>query len=139
MIRSTKAEIDRLSYEIIGAAIDVHKQLGPGLLESTYHQCMKIALEMRGLKFETEMLVPIIFEGHQLETMLRCDLFIEGLIPVELKSVHEIAPIFESQILTYMRLLKAPKGILINFNCRNIFHEGQMTFVNEIYNKLPDE
>ncbi len=138
MNKLTKTEIDRLSYEIIGAAIDVHKQLGPGLLESTYHQCMKIALEMRGLRFETEMKVPIVFEGHQLEASLRCDLVVEGLIPLELKAVQEIVPVFESQILTYMRLLKSPKGILINFNCRNIFNEGQLTFVNEIYKKLPD-
>ena len=134
----TKEKIDQLSYEIIGAAIDVHKQLGPGLLESVYHQCMKIALTNRGIKFETELIVPIVFEGHEVQAPLRCDLYIEGLIPVELKSVYDLAPVFESQILTYMRLLKAPKGILINFNCKNLFYEGQQTYVNEIYRKLPE-
>jgi len=89
----TKREIDRLSYKIIGAAIDVHKQLGPGLLESTYHQCMKIALQIRGLEYETKMKVTIVFEGYNVEAALRCDLFIEGLIPLELKSVQEIAPV----------------------------------------------
>ncbi len=135
----TKSKIDKISYEIIGAAIEVHKQLGPGLLESVYHKCMKIELEIRGLKFETELKVPIVYEGYELESTLRCDLFVEDLIPVELKSVIEVAPVFEAQILTYMRLLESPKGILINFNCKNLFHNGQRTFVNDIYSQLPTE
>lgn len=132
----TKSRIDQISYEIIGAAIEVHRELGPGLLESVYHECMKIELRIRGIKFETEKSVPITYDGHKLETTLRCDLFIEDLIVVELKSVLEVAPIFEAQTLTYMRLLKAPKGILINFNCKNIFHTGQRTFVNKYYSQL---
>jgi GxxExxY protein len=135
----TKSKIDKISYEIIGAAIEVHKRLGPGLLESIYHKCMKIELEIRGLKFETELKVPIVYEGCELESTLRCDLFVENLIPVELKSVIDVAPVFEAQILTYMRLLNAPKGILINFNCKNVFHDGQKTFVNAIYRNLPAE
>lgn len=78
MNKITKSRIDQISYEIIGAAIEVHRQLGPGLLESVYHECMKIELEIRGLKFETEKLVPIVYEGHELRTSLRCDLFIEN-------------------------------------------------------------
>lgn len=134
----TKSKIDEITYEIVGAAIEVHRQLGPGLLESVYHECMKIELKIRGLKFETEMKVPIIYEDYKLESILRCDLFVENLIPVELKSVLNFSPVFEAQILTYMRLLNAPKGVLINFNCKSIFHSGQKTFVNNIYRKLPD-
>jgi GxxExxY protein len=81
--------------------------------------------------------VPIIYKGNRLEASLRCDLYIENNIVVELKSTLEMHKVFESQILTYMNLLNAPKGILINFNCKNIFKEGQKTFVNEIYINLP--
>lgn len=133
----TKKEIDDLSFQIIGAAIEVHKNLGAGLLESVYHECMKEELRLRKINFHTEKTVPIIYKGNQLEASLRCDLYIENLIVVELKSTLEMNKVFESQILTYMNLLNAPKGILINFNCKNIFKEGQKTFVNEIYRNLP--
>ena len=133
----TKKEIDNLSFQIIGAAIEVHKNLGAGLLESVYHECMKEELRLRKINFHTEKKVPIIYKGNQLEANLRCDLYIENQIVVELKSTLEMNKVFESQILTYMNLLNAPKGILINFNCKNIFKEGQKTFVNEIYRNLP--
>ena len=133
----TKKEIDDLSFQIIGAAIEVHKNLGAGLLESVYHECMKEELRLRKINFHTEKTVPIIYKGNQLEASLRCDLYIENLIVVELKSTLEMNKVFESQILTYINLLNAPKGILINFNCKNIFKEGQKTFVNEIYRNLP--
>ncbi|WP_363315803.1 GxxExxY protein [Flavobacterium sp.] len=79
----------------------------------------------------------LFIKGNRLEASLRCDLYIENNIVVELKSTLEMHKVFESQILTYMNLLNAPKGILINFNCKNIFKEGQKTFVNEIYRNLP--
>lgn len=133
----TKKEIDNLSFQIIGAAIEVHKNLGAGLLESVYHECMKEELRLRKINFHTEKIVSIIYKGNQLEANLRCDLYVENLIVVELKSTLEMHKVCESQILTYMNLLYAPKGILINFNCKNIFKEGQKTFVNEIYRNLP--
>ena len=133
----TKKGIDDLSFQIIGAAIEVHKNLGAGLLESVYHECMKEELRLRKLNFHTEKMAPIIYKGNQLEANLRCDLYIENLIVVELKSTVEVHKVFDSQILTYMNLLNAPKGILINFYCKNIFKEGQKTFVNEIYRNLP--
>lgn len=132
----TKKGIDDLLFQIIGAAIEVHKNLGAGLLESVYHECMKEELRLRKINFHTEKKVPIIYKGNQLEVSLRCDLYIENLIVVELKSTLEMHKVFDSQILTYMNLLNAPKGILINFNCKNIFKEGQKTFVNEIYRNL---
>jgi GxxExxY protein len=98
---------------------------------------MKEELRLRKINFHTEKKVPIIYKGNQLEANLRCDLYIENLIVVELKSTLEMNKVFESQILTYMNLLNAPKGILIYFNCKNIFKEGQKTFVNEIYRNLP--
>jgi len=84
------------------------------------------------------MIVPVQFKGIILETDLRCDLFVENCFAVELKTVAEIAPIHKAQLLTYMKLLKAPKGILINFNCVNLFKDGRKTFVNELFKALPE-
>jgi GxxExxY protein len=132
----TQKYLDDLTYEIIGSAIEVHKTMGRGLLESVYHQCMKEELSHRKINFFTEMKVPIIYKTKELTTDFRCDLFIENCLVVELKSVLEMNSIFEAQLLTYMKLLKAPKGIIINFNCFNIFKEGQKTFVNEYFKLL---
>lgn len=134
----TKTYINELSYQIIGAAIEVHKHLGPGLLEKVYHKCLIRELEIRDIPFETEYNIPVEYKGISIDVDLRCDLIIDNLIIVELKSVENILPIYEAQILTYMKLLEAPKGILINFNVVNLFKEGQKTFVNEIYRSLSD-
>ncbi|QQS28477.1 MAG: GxxExxY protein [Sphingobacteriales bacterium] len=133
----TKKYLDELTYEIIGSAIEVHKAMGTGLLESVYHLCMKEELMYRKINFQTEMKIPVIYKQKNLDIDFRCDLFVENCIVVELKAVTEIIPIHEAQLLTYMKLLKCPKGILINFNCSNIFKDGQKTFVNEYFAKLP--
>ncbi len=135
----TKKYLDDLTYQIIGAAIDIHKALGPGLLESVYHKCMKQELSLRKLGSLSELLVTVSYKGIDLDTELRCDLLVENTIVVELKAVDAIAPIHEAQLLTYMKLLEKPKGILINFNCANLFKEGQKTFVNELFRCLPEE
>lgn len=135
-MRLTKTQIKDLTYQINGIAIEVHKAIGPGLLESVYHKCMIHELNMRGISFKTELVVPINYKGLQLDTELRCDLFIEDTIAVELKAVEKILPIHEAQLLTYMNLLEVPFGILYNFNTTNIFHDGQKTYVNEIYRIL---
>jgi GxxExxY protein len=132
----TKSYIKDLTYKINGAAIEVHKELGPGLLESVYHKCLKRELELRDIKFKSELIIPIDYKGIAIDSELRCDLFVEDVIVVELKSVEKILPIHQSQLLTYMKLLESPQGILINFNCSNIFNEGQKTYVNEIYRTL---
>lgn len=134
----TKTSLDQLTYDIIGAAIQVHNQLGPGLLESIYHECMKIELANRNIPFMTEMSVPVFYDEQRLETVLRCDLYVAGSVVVELKATKTIEPIFEAQLLTYMKLLDSPKGVLINFNCMNIFHGGQKTLVSDKYRKLPE-
>ena len=133
----TKKYLDKLTYDVIGAAIEVQKALGAGLLESVYHECLKHELFLRKINFSTEMVVPVQFKEIILETELRCDLFVENCLAVELKSVVELLPINEAQLLTYMKLLKAPKGLLINFNCINLFRDGQKTFVNELFRNLP--
>lgn len=134
----TKSYLDQLTYDVIGAAIEVHSNLGPGLLESIYHECMKIELRKRNIPFKTELRVPLSYNGQLLDTVLRCDLYVANSIVVELKAAKAIEPIFEAQLLTYMKLLDTPKGILINFNCTNIFREGQKTIVNELYRNLQE-
>ena len=133
----TKKYLDELTYEVIGAAIEVHKIMGKGLLESVYHQCMMEELRHRKINFQTELRIPVIYKGKELESDFRCDLFVESCLIVELKAVIEMIPFFEVKLLNYMNLLKAPKGILLNFNCNNIFRDGQKTFVNEYFRNLP--
>lgn len=132
----TKSEVDKISYNVIGAAIEVHKHLGPGLLESMYHKCLMKELTLRGMKFRSELTVDVEYKGEVIATGLRCDLLVEDILVIELKAVDEVNSICEAQLLTYMKLLKKPKGILINFNCHNIFKYGQKTFVNKIYEEL---
>lgn len=135
----TKKYLDSLTYEIIGGAIEVHKIMGRGLLESVYHQCLKEELLHKKINFLTEMKIPVVYKGKTLDMNFRCDLFVERSIVVELKSVQEIVPAHEAQLLSYMKLLRCPKGILINFNCSNLFKEGQKTFVNEYFRTLPSQ
>ena len=134
----TKKYLDNLTYEIIGCAIEVHKALGRGLLESAYHKCLIEELKIKKIDFQTEMKIPFEYKGKTLDIDFRCDLYIENAIVVELKAVNEINSFNEAQLLTYMSLLKCPKGILINFNCFNIYKEGQRTFVNNYYSSLPN-
>jgi GxxExxY protein len=136
--KMTKQFLDKLTYQIVGAAIEVHKSLGAGLLESVYHECLKHELSLRNVIFCSEMAVPIHFKGINIETDLRCDLFIENCLVIEIKSVSELASIHKAQLLTYMKLLKSPKGLLFNFNCVNLFRDGQKTFVNEFFRDLPE-
>lgn len=134
----TKEYLDDLTYEVIGSAIEVHKTMGRGLLESVYHLCLKEELRHRKIDFQTEMKIPVIYKGKTLDIDFRCDLFVEQCLVVELKAVQEMTSIFEAQLLTYMNLLQAPKGLLINFNCSNIFRDGQKTFVNKHFRLLAD-
>ncbi len=135
----TQNEINKLSFDILGYAIEVHKELGPGLLESIYEKCLAHILIQNGYLVSRQQSVPLTFRGLKLDCDLRFDLWINDSIIVELKTVEELLPIHEAQLLTYLKLLKKPKGILINFNCTNIFKEGQRTFVTEYFRSLPKE
>jgi GxxExxY protein len=134
----TKTILKELVYQVNGAAIEVHKALGPGLLESVYHKCMKKELEFSGISFQSELIVPVNYRGMDINTELRCDLFIENILAVELKAVEYVLPVHEAQLITYMKLLNVPKGLMINFNVNHIFKQGQKTFVNEMYRFLPE-
>ena len=135
----TKSYLKNLVYQVNGAVIEVHKNIGPGLLESVYHQCLKKELELRKINYLSEFSIPLNYKGLELESKLRCDLFIENTLVVELKAVTEMNAIFDAQLLTYMNLLNAPIGLLINFNVRNIYYEGQKTIVNDIFSRLEEE
>ena len=134
---TTQTYLDELTYDVIGASIEVHKTLGSGLLESVYQKCLEEELKYRNINFQSEKTISVIYRDKEMNVDFRCDFFIENCLVVELKSVNEMSSIFEAQLLTYMKLLKSPKGILINFNCFNIFKEGQKTFVNEYFKLLP--
>jgi len=110
-------ELNELSSKIIKAAINVHRELGPGLLESVYQSCMVIELKNMGMEVQSEVPLPIIYRGQKVcEEGFRMDLLVEDQIIVELKSVEKIQPVHPKQLLTYLRLAKKPLGLLINFN-----------------------
>ena len=109
-------ELNDLTREIIGAAIEVHKQLGPGMLESAYEECLSYELDVRGLSVARQKPVPVVYKEVKLECGYRIDILVNDTVVLELKSVDVLAPIHEAQVLTYMRFAKRKIGLLINFN-----------------------
>jgi len=134
----TKKYLKDLIYHVNGAAIEVHKNIGAGLIESIYHQCMIKELSLRGINFQSELVIPVEYKGLELESDLRCDLFIENCLVLELKACDQIIPVHVAKLMSYMKLLQSPIGLIINFNVTNIYHEGQKTYVNELYRWLED-
>ena len=133
---TTQSRVDELTYKINGACIEVHKIIGPGLLESVYHKCLEEELKLRDIKFKSQFKIPLFYKGKELFCDFFCDFLIEDCIVIELKSVSALSDIHRAQILNYINLMKKPKGILFNFNVKNIMHQGQETFVNEYYKAL---
>lgn len=115
-------EFDALSNRVIGCAIEVHRVLGPGLLESTYKQCLVHELGLNGIACLAEHPLPVNYKGERLDCGYRVDLLIEGVLIVELKSVERVLPIHEAQLLTYMKLAGLSTGLLINFNVTQLKH-----------------
>ena len=134
----TKKTVTQLSYEITGFAIKVHKSIGPGLLENVYEKCLKYELENNGYRVSQQMSVPIIYDDLQLDANFRLDLLVNETVIVEIKAHESILPIHEAQLITYMKLLKKPQGLLINFFSKNIT-KSMKPFVNEYFSVLPDE
>lgn len=133
----TQSYLTDLTYKINGACIEVHKILGPGLLESVYHQCLKEELSIRNIEFKSEFKVPVVYKEKLVDCVFFCDFLVEDLIVIELKSFVQLAEIHRAQLINYINLLKMPKGILINFNVKNLYYDGQETFVNKYYEMLP--
>ena len=113
---STKVE--KIGEEVIDSSVKVHRAMGPGLLESVYEECMTHELSQRGLSVARQVILPICYDGHALESGLRLDLLVEELVVVELKSVEKLLPVHEAQLMTYLRLSGRRLGFLINFNMR---------------------
>ena len=122
-------EEDTLSKEIIGAAIEVHRNLGPGLLESAYEECLCRELAICGIAFERQKSLAVSYKGVKLDCGYRLDIVVGGLIILELKAVDQIEPIHEAQLLTYLKLSNLKLGILINFNVP-ILRDGIKRIVN---------
>ena len=112
----TKLIYEGLTEQIIGAAIEVHKAIGPGLLKSVYQECMCHELNLRGLRFRREVVVPVVYKGVALDCGYRLDMIVEETVILELKSAARIIPVHEAQLLTYLKLLNKPVGFIINFN-----------------------
>ena len=119
---------ENLSGQIIGAAIEVHRNLGPGLLESAYEECLAYELRQKKLSYERQKELPIVYKNLKLEYGYKLDLLVENSIIVEIKSVEKIAPVHTAQILTYMRLANIKIGLLINFNV-TVLKNGIKRFV----------
>jgi len=109
-------EDNEITEKVIGAAIEVHRHLGPGLLESAYEQCLCYELSSLGLQFQRQMPVPILYKGIKLDSVYKVDLFVEETVIVELKAVEELLPIHKAQLLTYLKASNTRVGLLINFN-----------------------
>ena len=118
--KDTKASADRLSYDIVGAAIEVHRQLGPGLLESAYEACICREFVLRGIKFERQVALPLRYRGMTVECGYRLDLIVAGLVIVEVKAAAKVLAIHRAQVLTYLKLLKLNLGFIINFNVERL-------------------
>ena len=132
----TQKYITDLTYKIIGCCIEVHRILGPGLLEKIYMKALQEEFKIQEINYESEFNIHVDYKGKDLDCDLRCDFLIEGCIVLEVKSVADLHDIHTAQTLNYMNLLKTPKAILVNFNVTNIFKEGQKTFLSKYYQQL---
>ena len=124
-------DINNLSSTIIGAAIEVHKTLGPGLLESAYEECLCHELSLRGVSFERQKTLSVEYKGKKLDCGYRLDIIVENTIILELKSCEKIEPIHKAQLLTYLKLSGLHLGLLLNFNVP-VMRDGIIRIVNEL-------
>ena len=124
-----RALANELSSRVIGAAIEVHRQLGPGLLESAYESCLCHELGIRSIPFERQVPLPVVYKGLEIDCAYRLDVLVGGLVVLELKAVDKLLPIFDAQLLTYLRLSHLWLGLLINFNVE-MLKDGIKRLVN---------
>ncbi len=132
----TQKYITDLTYRINGACIEVHKILGAGLAEIVYHKALEKEFKLRNIEYKSEFQIPVIYKDEYLKCDFKCDFLIENLIVLEIKAVSSILEIHRSQVINYINLLKVPKGILVNFNVKNIYHFGQETFINKYFDQF---
>ncbi len=132
----TQKHISEISYKIIGCAIEVHRYLGPGLLESVYETCFIDEMNSTGLSVSSHVCVPVHYKGRDLGGSLKLDLLVEDLIVVEERAVEAILPLHRAQLLSYLKLARKPKGLLINFNSQNI-KDQLVSLVTDDFATLP--
>ena len=125
-----KERLDQITRRVIGAAIEVHKTVGPGLLESAYQVCLAFELREQGLKVEEQLPLPVIYKNVKLDCGYRIDLLVENEIVVEIKAIELLAPIHDAQLLSYLRLSRKRVGLLMNFHMR-VLRDGLKRIVNE--------
>ena len=123
--------LNALTERIIGAAIEVHKALGPGLLESAYETCLAYELVKRGLKVERQKPLPLTYDGVQLDCAYRMDLVVEGAVVIEVKSIAQLERVHEAQMISYLKLSGLRVGLIVNFNVRNLTRDGLWRRVND--------
>lgn len=132
----TQKYIQDVSYKIIGCSIEVHKHLGPGLLESVYESCLIDELKSSGLYVKSQLFVPLVYKSKELNSSLKLDILVNDIIIVELKAVEIMIPLYKAQLLSYLKLADKPKGLLINFHCENIT-EQMVSLVTDKFSQLP--
>lgn len=132
-----KKVITQLSYDVLGCAINVHKEVGPGLLESVYQKCLTLELRSKGFEVMEKVKAQLFYKNLKLEVELRADIIVNESVIIELKTVDCLLPVHEAQILTYMRLLKIPQGLLMNFYSDNL-SKNTIPLVNEYFKALPE-
>jgi GxxExxY protein len=128
-----KERLDQITDKIIGGAIEVHRALGPGLLESAYETCLAFELIERGLRVEQQKQLPVAYREVKLDAGYRLDLLVDGVVIVEVKAVDRLAPIHQAQLLSYLKLSGCPVGLLINFNVK-VLEQG----IQQVVNNYPD-
>jgi GxxExxY protein len=126
----TLDEVNAISHKVIGCAMEVHKEIGPVVLESAFRQCLCHELHLQHIPFETELSLPVTYKGMNVETGYRMDLLVCGLVVVELKSLESILPVHEAQLMTYLRLGRYPLGLLINYRVKLLRQGGIKRFIN---------
>ncbi|HTX36326.1 MAG TPA: GxxExxY protein [Bryobacteraceae bacterium] len=127
---------NEVTERIIGAAIEVHRHLGPGLLESAYEECLCRELNLVGLRFERQVSLPVNYKGLRLDCAYRLDLLVENLVIVEIKAIDELAPIHQAQLLTYLKAAGKQVGLLMNFNVP-VLKDGLRRVINNSDSKTP--
>ena len=131
-LSSDRKRLNEVSHQVIGSAIAVHRELGPGLLESAYEACLALELTEQGLRFERQKPMAVVYKGLVVDCGYRLDLLVEGAVVIEIKAVDEILPVHRAQLLSYLKLSSYPLGLLINFHAK-VLVEDIVRYVNSTF------
>lgn len=127
-----RTQVNALTEEIIGAALEVHRELGPGLLENAYQTCLAVELLSRGFSLERQKLLPVVYKDQRVDCGYRLDLVVEGLVIVEIKAIERLERVHSVQLLSYLRFAKCPVGLLLNFHAGFLTRDGLKRVVNNL-------